>query len=110
MELNQESARSKMQLEAIAKRNGGSVISHVEEDGVVRLKIVVRKVDLNQMLDVIRGGKNNAHDQPSNMISLSTAEHRQKSWLKRHQFRTNAAKRSGQSSWSPALQSIPEER
>lgn len=110
MELNQENARRK-QLEAIARRNGGSVVSHIEENGVVKMKIVVRKEDLSQMLQMIKGGQNNAHHQPSNMVSLSAAEHQLKSLSKKHQFRANiAVKQSSRSSWSPGLQTIPEER
>ncbi|KAL6346912.1 hypothetical protein AAG906_003029 [Vitis piasezkii] len=91
-------------LEAIAQVNGGSnVVSHSDEDGVLRMKIVVKKQDLKQMLEVMRGGKSSAH-QPS--LSL---EQRLNLLRRKHVLRGNQSNRSRRSSWRPALHSIPEE-
>lgn len=97
--------RSNYLLDAIAKSNG--VVSQTEEDGVVRMKIVVRKQDLKQMLQVMGG--NNDHNTSSFSPSL-TAEQRLSLLRKKHVLmRANLAKQSRRSCWSPVLQSIPEE-
>ncbi|KAM3695708.1 hypothetical protein ACB098_07G153900 [Castanea mollissima] len=109
---NQKESRSNM-LETVVNVNGGGVVSCIEKDGVVRMKIVVKKQDLRQMLEVMGGGgggggKSKAHLQPSIMPSLS-AEQRLNLLQKKHVLRANTTKESSSSSWSPALQSIPEE-
>lgn len=99
-------------LETVVNVNGGGVVSCIEKDGVVRMKIVVKKQDLRQMLEVMGGGdcggKSRALLQPSIMPSLS-AEQRLNLLQKKHDLRANTTKESSSSSWSPALQSIPEE-
>ncbi|KAJ6739292.1 hypothetical protein OIU74_004119 [Salix koriyanagi] len=45
--------------EPIGQINGGCVVSHTNENGFVRMKVVVRKQDLKQMLEVMRGGRSN---------------------------------------------------
>ena len=105
---NQKNSRSDM-LETAVNVNGGGVVSCIEKDGVVRMKIIVKKQDLTQMLEVMGGGgKSKAHLQPSNLPSLS-AEQRLNLLQKKHVLRANTTKESSSSSWSPALQSIPEE-
>ncbi|KAJ9704501.1 hypothetical protein PVL29_002863 [Vitis rotundifolia] len=97
-------------LEAIAQVNGGShVVSHSDEDGVLRMKIVVKKQDLKQMLEVMRGGKSSAHS-PLFLPSPSLSSEQRLNLLRRkHVFRGNQSNRSRRSSWRPALHSIPEE-
>ncbi|KAL4616326.1 hypothetical protein ACB092_07G191200 [Castanea dentata] len=108
---NKKESRSNM-LETVVNVNGGGVVSCIEKDGVVRMKIVVKKQDLRQVLEVMGGGggggKSKAHLQPSIMPSLS-AEQRLNLLQKKHVLRANTTKESSSSSWSPALQSIPEE-
>lgn len=108
---NQKKSRSNV-LETVVNVNGGGVVSCIEKDGVVRMKIVVKKQDLRQMLEVMGGGdgggKSRALLQPSIMPSLS-AEQRLNLLQKKHDLRANTTKESSSSSWSPALQSIPEE-
>ncbi|PSS21773.1 VWFA domain-containing protein [Actinidia chinensis var. chinensis] len=95
--------RSNM-LEAMAQvRSSGS------EDGVVRMKIIVKKQDLNQMLELIRNG--NKMD-PKSSVSTTPSlclEQRLNFLRRRHQLRANQVKGSPRSYWRPALQSIPEE-
>jgi|UniRef100_A0A2N9HB17 hypothetical protein len=105
---NHKNSRTNI-LENVVNVNGGGVVSCYEEDGVVRMKIIVKKQDLTQMLEVMGGGgKNKAHHQPSITPSLS-AEQRLNLLQKKHLLRANTTKESWSSSWSPALQSIPEE-
>ncbi|PON89926.1 hypothetical protein TorRG33x02_142120 [Trema orientale] len=101
--------RSNLLLDAIAKSNG--VVSQTEEDGVVRMKIVVRKQDLKQMLEVMGGNKQgNGSNNPSSFSPSFSAEQRLSLLRKKHVLmRANLAKQSRRSSWSPVLQSIPEE-
>ncbi|XWS55127.1 hypothetical protein CRYUN_Cryun10bG0148200 [Craigia yunnanensis] len=102
----QKTLRSNL-LEAIARANSGGVVSHINEDGVVRMKIVVRKQDLKQMLRIINGvGKNiSANYQSSPSPSV---EERLNLMRRKHLLRSYAIKKS-RHSWSPELQSIPEE-
>ncbi|BFG42369.1 hypothetical protein CerSpe_286430 [Prunus speciosa] len=101
-------------MEAIAKVNGDhqegtNVLSHqTQEDGVVRMKILVRRKDLKQVLELMNGGINSQASvvRPSSLC----VEQRLSLLRKKHLLRASlAAKHSRQSSWRPALQSIPEE-
>ncbi|PQQ02570.1 hypothetical protein Pyn_10648 [Prunus yedoensis var. nudiflora] len=101
-------------MEAIAKVNGDhqegtNVLSHqTQEDGVVRMKILVRRQDLKQVLELMNGGINSQASvvRPSSLC----VEQRLSLLRKKHLLRASlAAKHSRQSSWRPALQSIPEE-
>lgn len=108
-------------LEAIVNANDGGIVSCVEEDGVVRVKIVVKKQDVKQMLQVMRSGSDVDHHKiisnggddrrSSNIVaSSSSAEQRLNLLREKHLLRVDEAKESHRSSsWSPALQSIPEE-
>ncbi|OAY52280.1 hypothetical protein MANES_04G070500v8 [Manihot esculenta] len=104
---NHRSLRNNL-LESIAQANGGSVVSQVNEDGVVRMKLLVRKQDLRQMLEVMRGhGKNISQQQSFSSLSV---EQRLNLLRKKQLLRANAAaKESRRRSWTPQLQSIPEE-
>ncbi|KAF9600420.1 hypothetical protein IFM89_009335 [Coptis chinensis] len=108
---NQKSVRSNL-LEAIAQVHGGSVVSSKDEDGVVRMKIVVKKQDLKNMLEKISGGNNDTRQAPpvqSAFSSVLTLEHRLNIMRKRHVKRVENANKGCRSSWRPMLQSIPEE-
>lgn len=99
-------------LDAIAKASGGGHVgSPTEEDnGVVRMKIVVRKQDWKQMLEAMGGCSNNNCKKQADLPSLSV-EQRLNLLRKKHQIlKANLAKQNRiRSSWSPALRSIPEE-
>ncbi|KAJ4825455.1 hypothetical protein Tsubulata_010617 [Turnera subulata] len=90
-------------LESIAQANGGRLVAHTNEDGVVRVKLLVRKQDLKQILETMKGGMTNAHQVSSGTLS---AEQRLNLLWRKNLSRANAARRR---SWTPALQSIPEE-
>lgn len=83
--------------------NGGLVISQTNADGVVRMKIVVKKQDLKEMLKVMRGSENlTAQPQPPPF----SVEQKWNLLRRRHLLRVNAAKESHRrGSWFPALQS-----
>ena len=110
---NPKAAKTKV-LDAIAQVNGGAgcVVSHTDEDGVVRMKVKVRKQDLKQLLEAMKGAKNTALARqlstPPPMPSLSL-EQRLNLMRIRHLARSSQAKVSRHCSWRPALQSIPEE-
>ncbi|KAM7479476.1 hypothetical protein LguiA_027689 [Lonicera macranthoides] len=98
------SAKGNNIIEAIAQVNGGGVISQsVEEGGVTRMKILVRKQDLKQALEVMRGAKNIGRQSATPCLSL---EQRLNLMRRRQMLR---AKASQTRSWRPVLQSIPEE-
>ncbi|ONH92344.1 hypothetical protein PRUPE_8G169600, partial [Prunus persica] len=80
-----------------------------QEDGVVRMKILVRRQDLKQVLELMNGGINSQASvvRPSSSLCV---EQRLSLLRKKHLLRASlAAKHSRQGSWCPALQSIPEE-
>ncbi|CAL9022855.1 unnamed protein product [Prunus brigantina] len=102
-------------MEAIAKVNGDheegtNVLSHqTQEDGVVRMKILVRRQDLKQVLELMNGGWINSQASVVRPSSLCV-EQRLSLLRKKHLLRASlAAKHSRQGSWCPALQSILEE-
>ncbi|KAK8626707.1 hypothetical protein V6N13_134340 [Hibiscus sabdariffa] len=106
-------------LEAIerAKNNGGggAVVSRVDEDGVLRMKIVVRKQDLKHVLGFINGdGEDNVaanyykYYRSSSPSSMSVEE-RLNLLRRKHLLRSNAMIKKSGHCWSPELQSIPEE-
>ncbi|MBA0854684.1 hypothetical protein Goshw_003656 [Gossypium schwendimanii] len=101
-------------LEAIANASnnrGGGVVSHIHENGALRVKIVVKKQDLRQMLGIINGGtgkNNNYYYYQSSPPSISVEEHL--NLLRKKQLlRSNAIKKKSRHCWCPELQSIPEE-
>lgn len=100
-------------MEAVANVNGdhrhqsANVISHqTQEDGVVRMKILVRKQDLKQVLELMNG--NGVHNQSSVVGASSSFSLERRLYVLRKK-QIQRAKHSRQSSWSPELQSIPEE-
>ncbi|KAL2323984.1 hypothetical protein Fmac_023042 [Flemingia macrophylla] len=77
---------------------GNRVVSCTEEDGgIVRVKIMVRKSQLKQLVEVMSGVK-------SSTTSVSSVEQRLNLLWKRKYGNGNPHK-----CWSPVLQSIPEE-
>lgn len=86
----------------VNNNGGGSVISQSVEEGgtVTRMKILVRKQDLKQALEVMRGAKNITKQSAMPGMSL---EQRLNLMRKRQMLR--ASRRN----WRPVLQSIPEE-
>ncbi|GMJ12683.1 hypothetical protein HRI_004937500 [Hibiscus trionum] len=97
-------------LEAIARANndGGVAVSRVDENDVLRIKIVVRKQDLKQMLGIINGGGADYNHLRSSPSTVSVEE--RLNLLPRKQFlRCNAFVKKSRHCWSPDLQSIPEE-
>ncbi|KAJ6937195.1 hypothetical protein NC652_011761 [Populus alba x Populus x berolinensis] len=104
---NHRSLKSNL-TESIGQVNGGCVVSHTNENGFVRMKLVVRKQDLKQMLEVMRGGKSNANQASYSPVSSLSLEQRLNLLRRKHISRSNSAKGSCRRSWTPALQSIPE--
>ncbi|KAH7574832.1 hypothetical protein JRO89_XS02G0010200 [Xanthoceras sorbifolium] len=129
---NQKTMMSNL-MEAIEEMNTtsrGGVVSETKEDGVVRMKIKVRKEDLRQMLQVMKNvNKSSSSTHNNNTSSTSTSssssslsmslEQRLNLLRRKHLLRGNniGGKSNGSSSrgrgcprsWSPVLQSIPEE-
>ncbi|KAL4318532.1 hypothetical protein GQ457_18G018570 [Hibiscus cannabinus] len=101
---NLKALRSSL-LEVIAKANNGgsTVVSHVDENGVLRVKIVVRKQDLKQMLGKINGGCANSPSPPTLSV-----EERLNLLRRKHITKAAIAAKKSRRCWSPELQSIPE--
>lgn len=94
-------------LDAIAKVNR-DFSSQENEGEVVRMKIVVKKDDLKQVIEALGNG-NNMNENRSSQIS-SSLEQRLNFMRKRQLIRkANQIKLRNNSSWMPVLQSIPEE-
>lgn len=92
--------------EAIERLHGGRVTSREEENGVVRVKIVVSKQELRQMVAWTSQKRSNA-SHPS-MAAPPNFEQLLHVLRKRHMKRAEAGKEP-RGEWRPALQSIPEE-
>ncbi|KAH1122706.1 hypothetical protein J1N35_005866 [Gossypium stocksii] len=110
---NHKALRSNL-LEAIAKANNGGgttvVTHHINEDGVLRVKIVVRKQDLKQMLGRINGGDGEINTNcPSSLSPSLSVEQRLNLLRKKHAMKAGNAVKKRFHCWSPQLQSIPEE-
>ncbi|OVA08875.1 Protein of unknown function DUF4228 [Macleaya cordata] len=97
-------------LEAIAQAHGGGVVSRMDEDGVVRMKIVVKKQDLKHMLQMMENGnKNNSIHQKSPLVSSNLSLEQRLHVMRRRQLRRAENVKGGPRTWRPALQSIPED-
>ncbi|KAI3916975.1 hypothetical protein MKW92_021958 [Papaver armeniacum] len=94
-------------LEAIAQFHGAGVVSHTDENGVVRMKILVKKQDLKQMLEMMDNGKESGSNNIQQQSSSLSLEQRLHIMRRKHQRRVEHAK--GRRTWQPALQSIPED-
>ncbi|KAK9135817.1 hypothetical protein Syun_015147 [Stephania yunnanensis] len=104
---SQKAMRSNI-LEAIAQMQGGSIVSRRDEDGTLRMKIVVKKQDLKHFLGMMGSGNNGSNNQAS-LSSLTTLEQRLHVLRSRQVRRSAEVAKSGSGPWRPALQSIPEE-
>ncbi|CAN1771083.1 hypothetical protein LINPERHAP1_LOCUS11780 [Linum perenne] len=104
-------------LESIARANcggnggGGRVVCHEGGPGVVRMKVLVKKQDLKQMLELLGDGKlqSSSSFRPT---TFSNVEQRLNLLRRKQASRGNGGKGCRVSSsrpWIPALQSIPEE-
>ncbi|XLS72728.1 hypothetical protein HN51_029593 [Arachis hypogaea] len=81
---------------------------HALEDnkkGVVRMKIVVRKSELKQLVEVMNNNNNN--NDRTKASSRVTAEQRLNQLLQKKNKKKNFSFNNNKS-WSPGLQSIPE--
>ncbi|GAV79255.1 hypothetical protein CFOL_v3_22720 [Cephalotus follicularis] len=89
--------------EAIAQVSdgGGHVVSHQSnEDGVVRMKIVLKRQDLKQVLEAMEGGKNDApQPSPTSFVEQCLILLKNKHLLRETR----------RSFWCLILQTIPEE-
>ncbi|KAJ4966299.1 hypothetical protein NE237_018148 [Protea cynaroides] len=91
----------------VAQVHGGRVVSRCNEGGVVRMKIVVRKQEVKQMLAMMKSGKNNTHQASASSMS----EQRLHSMPRKQHRRHDHVKGKWRTwTWRPALQSIPEEQ
>ncbi|KAL6011805.1 hypothetical protein ACLOJK_002271 [Asimina triloba] len=97
-------------LEAIGQlQGGGSVVSELNEKGTARVKIVLNKRQLSQLMMLMSSNKNRASSSTSPPPS-STLEQRLRAMQRRHRSRAlETTKGSRGGPWRPALQSIPEE-
>ncbi|KAI3447916.1 hypothetical protein Pfo_004581 [Paulownia fortunei] len=105
---NQKAVASNI-LEAIAQLSGG----HAAEDGLppTRMKIVVKKEDLKQVLEAIRDGRSAVRRASASTPAATSLEQRLNLMRRRQILRAaNQVKgRNRLGSWRPVLQSIPEE-
>lgn len=108
-----KSSRSNLLTKAatIARANGSegvNVLSQLtqEENGVVRMKILVRKEDLEQFLELMRNNNNTNYNNNDNG---SDEEDEEASFSIEERINLLRKKHKRQNSWSPALQTIPEE-
>ncbi|KAL7156378.1 hypothetical protein ABFS83_02G005400 [Erythranthe nasuta] len=100
---NQKAAASNI-LEAIAEISGGEMAA--AEDG--RMKIMVKKEDLKQVLEAIRDGRGLGRRTSASPPPVSL-EQRLNLMRRRQILRAaNQVKGRSRGSWMPALQSIPE--
>ncbi|KAA0025124.1 hypothetical protein E5676_scaffold3037G00200 [Cucumis melo var. makuwa] len=102
-----KSAKANCLLEAIAKasREGTGFVSHSEENGVVRIKMVVKKTDLAQVLEAMGGGGGDGGGGGGVAAASVSIEQRLAIVRRKQLLRAKLAA----ATWSPALQSIPEE-
>lgn len=107
---NHEEDDRGMELVALSESYGASVISLSEHAGrITRLKMVVRTKRLRRMLEEMT--ISNAHQPSVKIPPLSRAEQRLEVLARKHRLiRAKVATENDESSWTPALQSIPEER
>lgn len=98
-------------LEAIAQlsRSGGGAAA---ADGPMRMKIVMKREELEQVLEAIRDGRGSfVRRGPVSAAAAPSSLEQRLSLLRRRQILRAAAQAKGRSrpgSWRPVLQSIPE--
>lgn len=87
----------------VPKGKGNGVVSCTEEvGGVVRMKIVVRKSELKQLVEVMNGGV-------KSKMSVSCSVEQRLNLLRKKKY-LSRANGNHQKCWSPVLQSIPEDK
>ncbi|KAJ4773944.1 hypothetical protein LUZ62_062076 [Rhynchospora pubera] len=90
----------------VDKLQQGRLISREEEDGVVKVKIVVTKKELKHLIAAMNQRENNARRRqttaPQSFEQLFNL-------LRRKREKKQEVMKSRQGGWQPALQSIPEE-
>ncbi|KAG9442864.1 hypothetical protein H6P81_018718 [Aristolochia fimbriata] len=108
----QKNAKNNL-LEAIAQVQGGGLgVSQCEEDGVVRMKLVLTKQQLKHMMLLMEKHDkiSDAHRSPAaSMMSSAVLEQRIRGMMQKRQLRRSEQLRRGRGTWRPVLQSIPEE-
>ncbi|KAK8481711.1 hypothetical protein V6N13_018376 [Hibiscus sabdariffa] len=106
-----QSRNRKLKALARSNNNGGVAVSRANEGGVLRMKIVVRKQDLKQMLGMLNGKNNVTADYncPQSSPSPPSVEERLNLLPRKYLLRCNAFIKKSRHCWSPELQSIPEE-
>ncbi|KAI3774262.1 hypothetical protein L1987_48810 [Smallanthus sonchifolius] len=98
----------------ISDRRGAVSVSHSVEKGVVRMKILVKRQELQQVLEQVtnRKGDNKGNHvnlrQVSRPPSSKMLEQRLKDMKRMRILRSRQMKRDCRSYWRPALESIPE--
>ncbi|XP_010910679.1 uncharacterized protein [Elaeis guineensis] len=95
--------RSLRTAEAVEQAHGGKVVARDDENGVVRMKIVVTKQQLRQMVASTGRGRSNSGHRP--LAAPPNLEQLMHVLRRRHMKRAEGCR----SGWRPALQSIPEE-
>ncbi|KAE9618512.1 hypothetical protein Lal_00047288 [Lupinus albus] len=107
--LSRKSRSEHHMLEAMVRKaneSGNLRVISCREEGVVRMKIVVKKRELKELVEVISSVKDETH----RLTTSSKVEERLNNMLwKKHQSRAKMIKGNHQKCWSPALQCIPEE-
>ncbi|XP_008785057.1 uncharacterized protein LOC120110749 [Phoenix dactylifera] len=99
--------RSLRAAEAIEQVHGGKVVARDDENGVVRVKIVVTKQQLRQMVASRGRGRSNAGHRP--LAAPAPDVEQLMHVLRRRHMKRAEAERGCRSGWRPKLQSIPEE-
>lgn len=99
---------------AIARASGQEGLERInvlsqstqENNGVVRMKILVRKEDLDKVLEIMRNNNNSDHNETENCVN---EEEEQVSLLIEERLNLLRRKHRRHNSWSPALQTIQED-
>ncbi|CAO2815663.1 unnamed protein product [Amaranthus hypochondriacus] len=105
---NAKIIRNTTLLEALAKR--GSVTSYTSEDGMTKIKILVKKQDLKQILKSMNNANYGNNNFTCRIFSFlpSSIEKRFNDLMKKKGRQANY-KECQSSNWRPTLHSIPEE-
>nr|CAD1844789.1 unnamed protein product [Ananas comosus var. bracteatus] len=98
-------------VEAIEQACGARIVAQDELSGAVRVKIVLSKQQLKQMVAMIGRGRSNAGPQQSSLIAVGFPQNLEQLFyaLRRRHAKKSEAAKGRRNRWRPALQSIPEE-
>ena len=88
---------------------GGAVTQTVQKDGVVRLKILVKRQQLEQVLQQVVK-KNDNKEKCHVILPRSSAQQRLKDMKMMQNLRSKQVKRDCRNYWRPILRSIPESK